>query len=64
MPKTERSLWTSLKQNLPKKTHFERIENRTGEGMPDVYLCMDGVPVWLELKIVKNGRGQVHLNPR
>lgn len=24
--------------------------------MPDVYLCMDGVPVWLELKIIKNKR--------
>ena len=45
-----------MKQNLPKKTHFERIENRSGEGMPDVYLCMNGVPVWLELKIVKNNR--------
>lgn len=24
--------------------------------MPDVYLCMDGVPVWAELKIIKNGK--------
>jgi hypothetical protein len=56
MPKTERSLWNSLKQNLPKKTHFQRIENRAGQGMPDVYLCMNGVPVWCELKIIKNGR--------
>ena len=24
--------------------------------MPDVYLCMNGVPVWCELKIIKNGR--------
>ena len=24
--------------------------------MPDVYLCMDGVPVWAELKITKNDR--------
>jgi len=59
MPATERSLWKLLKQNLPKKTHCERIENRSGEGMPDVYLCIDGVPVWLELKIVKNGRVKV-----
>ena len=44
-----------MKQNLPRKTHCERIENRSGEGMPDVYLCMDGVPIWLELKIIKNG---------
>lgn len=59
MTATEQSLWKRLKQNLPKKTHFERIENRSGEGMPDVYLCIDGVPVWLELKIVKNGRVKV-----
>jgi hypothetical protein len=24
--------------------------------MPDVYLCMDGVPCWVELKIIKNNR--------
>ena len=56
MPRTERQLWNSLRQKLPKKTHCQRIENRAGEGMPDVYLCMDGVPVWAELKITKNDR--------
>jgi len=56
MPKTEKSLWTSLRQKLPKKSHYQRIENRVGEGMPDTYLCMDGVPIWLELKIIKNSR--------
>lgn len=56
MPRTEQSLWNSLRQHLPKKTHFQRIENRAGEGMPDVYLCMDGVPIWSELKIIKNGK--------
>ena len=59
MPRTERQQWNSLKQKLPKKTHCQRIENRAGEGMPDVYLCMDGVPVWLELKITKNDRVSV-----
>ena len=59
MPATEQSLWRLLKQNLPKKTHCERIENRSGEGMPDVYLCIDGVPIWLELKIIKNGMVKV-----
>jgi len=24
--------------------------------MPDVYLCIDGVPCWVELKIIKNDR--------
>lgn len=27
--------------------------------MPDVYVCMDGVPFWLELKIIKNNRVSV-----
>ena len=27
--------------------------------MPDVYICLSGVPVWLELKIVKNNRVSV-----
>ena len=29
--------------------------------MPDVYLCMDGVPVWVELKIIK--RNGIVLQP-
>ena len=56
MPKTEKALSTSLKQKLPKKSHYQRIENRAGEGMPDVYMCLDGVPIWLELKIIKSNR--------
>ena len=62
MPKplnTEKKLWLSLKKTLPKKTHCQRIENRVSEGMPDCYLCIDGVPVWVELKITKN-----NANPR
>ena len=27
--------------------------------MPDVYICMDGVPLWVELKIIKNNRVSV-----
>ena len=59
MPKTEATLWKSLKQNLPNKTHAQRVENRSSQGMPDVYVCMDGVPFWLELKIIKNNRVSV-----
>jgi len=44
---------------MPKRTHYQRIENRAGEGMPDVYICMDGVPLWVELKIIKNNRVSV-----
>ena len=60
MPKTEKSLSSLLKQNLPKRSHYQRIENRAGEGMPDVYMCLDGVPVWLELKIIKSNRVSVN----
>lgn len=61
MPTTEAKLWSLLKKHLPKKTHAQRIENRVSEGMPDSYLCMDGVPVWLELKIIK--RSGITLQP-
>ncbi len=45
-----------VEADLPNKTHAQRVENRSTQGMPDVYLCMDGVPFWLELKIIKNNR--------
>ena len=53
MPQPEQNLWKSFKQYLPKKSHWNRIENRTGTGMPDVYLVIDGVPCWFELKVIK-----------
>jgi hypothetical protein len=45
-----------LKKSLPKKWHISRIENRFGGGIPDVYICADGKPFWLELKVTKNHR--------
>lgn len=45
-----------MKKHFPKKTHSQRIENRVSEGMPDCYICMDGIPLWVELKIIKNDR--------
>ena len=56
MAKTEKTLSTILKQNLPKKTFFQRIENRVGEGIPDTFICMDGYNFFIELKIIKNNR--------
>jgi hypothetical protein len=53
---TEKKLWNSFRQHLPKKSHAQRIENRVSEGMPDCYICIDGVPIWVELKIIKNNR--------
>ena len=37
MAKTEKILSNLLKQSLPKKTFFQRIENRVGEGIPDTF---------------------------
>lgn len=45
-----------MKQKLPKKTYCQRLENRVSEGMPDVYMCMNGVVIWLELKIIKHSK--------
>jgi Holliday junction resolvase len=56
MAKTEKTLSTILKQNLPKKTFFQRIENRVGEGIPDTFICIDGNVYFIELKIIKNNR--------
>ena len=33
-----------------------RIENRVGEGVPDVFVCAEGLPFWLELKVTKTNR--------
>ena len=59
MPKPEQNLWQSFKKTLPKKSHWNRIENRTGTGMPDVYLVMDGVACWVELKIINKNRVRI-----
>ena len=56
MIKTEKALSTLLKQNLPKKTFFQRIENRVGEGIADTFICLDGNVFFIELKIIKNNR--------
>ena len=56
MAKTEKILSNLLKQSLPKKTFFQRIENRVGEGIPDTFICMNGNVYFIELKIIKNNR--------
>ena len=48
-----------MKQKLPRKTYCQRLENRVSEGMPDVYMCMDSVVIWLELKIIKHSKVSV-----
>ena len=52
----EQNLYKSLKATLPKGTFCQRIENRAGTGVPDVYLVLDGQSLFLELKVGKVSR--------
>jgi len=54
--KPEAKLWKKLKEKLPKNWNITRIENRIGAGVPDVHICADGLPFWLELKTTKTSR--------
>ena len=49
----ESNLWQRIKKQCPPKCHLTRIESSTGLGIPDVHLCWDGLPFWLELKVTK-----------
>ena len=49
----EQNLWKSLKATLPRGTFCQRMENRAGAGVPDVYLVLDGQSLFLELKVAK-----------
>ena len=57
--KTETLLWKRLKEKIPPHWHTTRIENRYGGGVPDVYMCADSVPFWVELKITNSNRVNV-----
>jgi len=41
---------------MPPKWFKTRIENRVGEGVPDVFVCANSLPFWLELKVTKTNR--------
>lgn len=42
-----------MRKNLPSKATAQRIENRSGTGMPDVLITWDGLDLWVELKVLK-----------
>ena len=54
--KPEANLWKKLRGKLPPHWNTTRIENRVGAGVPDVHICAEGVPFWLELKTTKTSR--------
>lgn len=49
-------MWTKVKEKMPPHWFKTRIENRVGEGVPDVFVCAEGVSFWIELKITKTNR--------
>jgi len=56
----ESKLWKELKENL-KKFHLTRFENWAVPGVPDVHGCKDGIPFWIELKVMKGNK--IKLSP-
>lgn len=49
---TESDFWSDIRLHCP-APDWTRIENTAMSGAPDVNGCLDGVDVWLELKIKK-----------
>jgi len=44
---------------MPASWNTTRIENRFGGGIPDVHVCTEGLPFWIELKTTKTNRVNV-----
>ena len=43
--------------------HWQRIENTTGVGVPDINFCLDGVEVWVEDKWTPSKKGARFSHP-
>jgi len=56
----ESKLWKRLKKSL-KDFHLTRFENWAVPGVPDVHGCKDGIPFWIELKVMKGNK--INLSP-
>ncbi len=57
--KPETLLWKNLREKMPASWNTTRIENRYGGGIPDVHVCAEGLPFWIELKTTKTNRVNV-----
>lgn len=55
----EANFWTSLRQSLPTTSIGTRIENKAGGGIPDAHILLDGLPLWVELKVTASARVSV-----
>ena len=49
----EQNLWKRIARNMP-GVHFERFEDMTKSGVPDVQAVVAGRVTWIELKAVRN----------
>ena len=58
--KPESKFWKELKENCP-DIFWTRQENWAMPGVPDVYGIKDGIPFWVELKVIKSNK--VNLRP-
>ena len=55
----EGRFWQALRRAMPKDWTAQRIENRTGGGVPDVYFNARGLPFWAELKVITSSKVRV-----
>ena len=47
---TEKTLGNEIKKALPKNSFFQKIENRVSSGFPDLFILLNGIPLFIELK--------------
>ena len=58
--KPESKLWQLMKDNMP-DIFFTRFENWATPGVPDVLGITDGIPFWVELKVITSNK--INLRP-
>ena len=46
----EKQLANEIKKALPKNSFFQKIENRVASGFPDLFILLNGIPLFIELK--------------
>lgn len=54
--KPESKFWGDIRDNLLGCVDWLRVENLVSAGPPDVNGCLEGREIWMELKIMTNGR--------
>jgi|TARA_R110002020_G_scaffold52017_2_gene146702 hypothetical protein len=58
--KPESKLWREVKENLP-NIFWTRFENWASPGVPDVLGIKDGIPFFVELKVIRSNK--INLSP-